>query len=57
LTLGDFQLVDIFASYEFLKTKLNVNVSVNNILDEEFIAVYGYTTRGRTFTTGIRYKF
>lgn len=57
ITLQEFQLVDLFASYEFMKTKLNVYVSVNNILDEKFIAVYGYTTRGRTINTGVRYKF
>lgn len=57
LTLADFNLVDLFVSYDFLKTKLNAFVSVNNVFDEEFIAVYGYTTRGRTVHSGIRYKF
>jgi vitamin B12 transporter len=57
VTLEDFQLVDVFASYDFLKTKLNVYAAVNNIFDEKFIALYGYTTRGRTFNTGVRFKF
>ncbi len=57
ITLADFQLVDIFASYDLFKKKLNVYASVNNLLDEDFVAVYGYTTRGRTFNTGVRYSF
>lgn len=57
LTLKNYQLIDLFASYEFLNQRLNVYASVNNVFDEEFIAAYGYTTRGRTMNAGIRFKF
>ncbi|HEY0652929.1 MAG TPA: TonB-dependent receptor [Chryseosolibacter sp.] len=57
LTLESFSLVDVYASYEFLNKKLNVFATVNNLFDEEFIAVYGYTTRGRMFNGGVRFKF
>jgi vitamin B12 transporter len=57
LTLNSYQLVDLFASYDFFKKRLNIYATVNNLFDEEFIAVYGYTTRGRTLNSGVRYKF
>jgi vitamin B12 transporter len=55
--LERYQLIDLFASYGFLQGKLSVYGAVNNVLDEEFVAIYGYTTRGRNFNTGIRYRF
>ena len=57
LTLKDYQLVDLFASYDFFNKKLNIYASVNNLFDEDFVAVYGYTTRGRTLNAGMQFKF
>lgn len=57
ITLKQYQLVDVTASYEFLKQKLNLMVGVNNLFDEQFIAIYGYTTAGRNYTAGLRYTF
>jgi vitamin B12 transporter len=57
LKLDSYQLVDVFASYGFLKNKLTMYGGVNNVFDEQFIAVYGFTTRGRNFTAGLRFSF
>jgi vitamin B12 transporter len=57
LTLENYSLVDLFASYDLLDNKFNVYATVSNLFDEQFIAVYGYTTRGRTFNAGVKYKF
>lgn len=57
LILDRYELVDLFASYGFLNSKLTVYGGINNVFDEEFIAVYGFTTRGRNFTAGLRYSF
>jgi vitamin B12 transporter len=57
VTLKNYHLVDVFASYGFLKGKLTLYGAVNNVFDEEFIAVYGYTTRGRNYSVGLRYSF
>ena len=57
LTLDNYQLLDLFASYGFLKNKVTVYGAINNMFDEEFIAVYGFTTRGRNFNAGLRYSF
>lgn len=57
ILLDQYQLIDLFASYKFLKNKFTVYGAINNILDEQFIAIYGYTTRGRNFSLGMRVDF
>jgi vitamin B12 transporter len=57
VTLDSYQLVDVYLSYGFLNERLTWYGAVNNIFDESFIAVLGYTTRGRNYSTGVRYAF
>jgi vitamin B12 transporter len=54
--LHAYQLVDVFASYTLLNQKLSVYAAVNNLFDEEFVGVLGYTTRGRNYSGGVRYR-
>jgi vitamin B12 transporter len=57
VTLESYQLVDVFLSYGFANDRLTWYGAVNNLFDESFIAVLGYTTRGRNYCTGLRYRF
>lgn len=57
VTLKKYQLVDIVASHNFLKSSFRVYGAVNNVFDEQFIGVYGYTTRSRNFSVGVSYNF
>ncbi|HLT81149.1 MAG TPA: TonB-dependent receptor [Cyclobacteriaceae bacterium] len=57
VTLDAYQLVDIFVSYGFANDRLTCYGAVNNLFDEDFIAVLGYTTRGRNYSMGVRYRF
>jgi len=57
LDLDSYGLADLYVQQAILKNKLQVYGSVNNLLDEEFTAIYGYTTRGRSFTLGARFQF
>lgn len=57
VTLEAYQLVDVYLSYGFAKDRLTWYGAVNNVFDESFIAVLGYTTRGRNYSTGLRYRF
>ncbi len=57
LILDSYQLVDLFASYGFLKNRVTLYGAINNVFDEQFIAVYGFTTRGRNFNAGLRFSF
>jgi vitamin B12 transporter len=55
--LGSYQLVDLYASYAIIKQKFVFYGAVNNVFDEQFIAVLGYTTRGRNYSIGLRLNF
>lgn len=57
IDLDSYGLLDLFASYKVLDQKLSIYGGVNNILDEEFDGVYGFTTRGRNATLGLNFKF
>jgi vitamin B12 transporter len=55
--LKAYNLVDISVSQRLLKSRVFLSGSVLNLTDEDFIGVYGYTTRGRNFTLGVKYSF
>lgn len=55
--LDSYQLIDLYASYGFLEQKISVYGSINNLFDEDFVAIEGFTTRGRNYTLGVKYKF
>jgi vitamin B12 transporter len=57
VTMEAYQLVDVYLSYGFVNDRLTWYGAVNNVFDESFIAVLGYTTRGRNYSTGLRYRF
>ena len=56
-TLDSFQVVDLFASYGLFNEKVSVYGAVNNIFNEDFIAIAGFTTRDRNYSVGVRYNF
>lgn len=57
VSLGAFDLVNLSASHDFIKNKLMVYGSVNNLFNENFIGVYGFTSQGRNFLVGLKYNF
>ncbi len=57
IDLDAYGLVDLFANYKLMNQKLSVYGGINNILDEGFVGVYGYTSRGRNASIGLNYKF
>ncbi|HMQ00893.1 MAG TPA: TonB-dependent receptor, partial [Cyclobacteriaceae bacterium] len=56
-SLDAYHLFDLNISKEFLKGSLRADLAINNLLDAEFIAIYGFTTMGRNFNAGLTYKF
>lgn len=57
LILEGFGLVNFTFRKSFLNESLSAFGAVNNLFDEEFIGVNGFTTVGRNFNIGIDYKF
>lgn len=55
--LDSFGLIDLFANYKLANKNLSIYGGVNNVLDTDFVGIYGYTTRGRNMTLGLNYKF
>ncbi len=57
LDLESFGLIDLYASYRVLNDKLSLFAGVNNLLDADFVAIQGFTTRGINFNAGVSFKF
>ncbi|WP_420384990.1 TonB-dependent receptor plug domain-containing protein [Roseivirga sp.] len=55
--LNDYRLVNFTARKELLNQKISVFGAVNNLFDEDFIGVEGYTTMGRNFNIGLEVQF
>lgn len=57
IELDAYSLIDLSISQNLLKNRLLLNGSVLNLTDEDFVGVYGYTTRGINFSVGAKYSF
>lgn len=57
IDLTPYQLIDLNFTQDMANKKLQVFGSINNLLDEKFTGIYGYTTRGRNFVAGLRISF
>jgi vitamin B12 transporter len=55
--LKKYQLVNANLRYELIKNQMTIFGSVNNILDEDFIEIRGYSTKGRTIKLGVNFLF
>ena len=53
IDLKSFTLCDVYLSHRFLSDKLKAFVSVTNLLNEDYIEILGFTTRGRNFNLGL----
>jgi vitamin B12 transporter len=54
--MGDYTLVDVSGTYQICKG-LSAGIRIENLFDEKYYEIYGYTTRGRTFYLNLRYSF
>jgi len=55
--LESYGLIDIYVQQKFLYGKLIGYGALNNVLDKDFVSIYGFTTRGRNFNIGMKYNF
>ncbi|WP_431161588.1 TonB-dependent receptor plug domain-containing protein [Flagellimonas beolgyonensis] len=56
-TLEAFSLVSLTIGHELIPNRLRVFLNVENLLNEEFTEVIGFTTRGRNFRAGMNLNF
>ncbi|MFS4492143.1 TonB-dependent receptor plug domain-containing protein [Maribacter sp. 2308TA10-17] len=52
IPLDAFSLIDIYFSHEVIPSKLRVFLNVNNLLNESFTEIIGFTARGRNIRVG-----
>ena len=57
INLDPFTLFDFSVGQWLLNDKLQISGTVANLFDENFIGVYGYTTRGRNYSLSLTYSF
>ena len=55
--LNAFDLVNFSVRKTFLDQKLAISGSINNLFDEEFVGVSGFTTIGRNYSLKLSYGF
>ena len=53
LALEPFSLLNISIRHELINNKLNVFLNVDNLLNEDYRELLGFTTRGRNFRVGL----
>tara|TARA_R110000868_G_scaffold175564_1_gene412646 strand:+ start:3591 stop:5453 length:1863 start_codon:yes stop_codon:yes gene_type:complete len=53
VSLGAFSLVNLYISHQLIPKRLNVFMNAENILNEDYVEVIGYTTRGRNIRLGL----
>ena len=55
--LEDYQLLDIRFQKAIPRWRLNINASITNLLNTNYIQIEGYASRGRNFLVGLSYSF
>jgi vitamin B12 transporter len=55
--LNAYDLINFSVSQELFDRKLSIYGLINNLLNEKFIGVYGFTTQERNYVVGVRYNF
>jgi len=52
LELDSFSIIDLYFSHQLINNKLKVFANVNNLFNEDFTEIIGFTTRGRNVRIG-----
>ncbi|NJB72009.1 vitamin B12 transporter [Saonia flava] len=53
VALSPFSLLDFSINHTIIPNKLNVFLFANNLLNEEYLEIIGFTTKGRNFRIGM----
>lgn len=53
VVLAPFSILNLSVQHELIKNKLNVFVNADNLLNEDYRELLGFTTRGRNFRVGL----
>ena len=51
-TLDGYGLLDLYVSHQLVDSKMKVFASISNLLNEDYVELIGFTTRGRNVRLG-----
>jgi vitamin B12 transporter len=57
VTLDGYNMLDLSFSHELKKDKMFISAAINNLLNEDFVGVYGRSIRPINFNIGFNVKF
>lgn len=52
ITMESYSLLDFYVSHNLIHNKLKLFANVTNILNEEYVELFGYSTKGRNINIG-----
>ncbi len=55
--LNSFSLIDLLFNRDIIPNRLKVSASIQNVLNEAYTEVIGFTTKGRNYRVGMRLNF
>ena len=50
--LDSYSLINLYVSHSVLNNKLKIFANINNLLNEDYAEIIGYTTKGRNVNLG-----
>ncbi|MEZ4808858.1 MAG: TonB-dependent receptor [Allomuricauda sp.] len=53
VTLDSFSLINLYLGHEVIPNRLKIFVDAENLLNEDYTEILGFTTRGRNFRIGL----
>ena len=56
LELDSYTLINLYYSHKLISNKLKVFASVNNLFNEDYFEILGFTTQGRNVSLGLNLK-
>lgn len=55
--LNDYQLINFATTFDWLPNRMSVFLTIQNVMNVDFIENIGYSTRGRNVKLGLNFKF
>ncbi len=52
ITMDSYSLLDVYASHYLIKNKLKLFANVTNLFNEDYVELFGYSTKGRNVSIG-----
>jgi len=57
VTLEKYSLLDFYISQKIIKNKVTLFANINNLFNEEYVELYGFSTKGRNVNIGFNLSF